>query len=203
MSRPRTFDLEHATDQALHVFWAKGYEGTTLGDLTSAMGIARPSLYAAFGSKEGLFRAALERYVTVHGADVGLALGAETGRETVVRLLRFYADAVGRPGLPAGCLLVQGALVCGDESEAIRHALRERRQGTEAALAARLERARREGEPLPAGRPADLARYVWTLCHGLSVQAADGATRDQLRRVAALALTFWPEPAELTAAHRA
>src|SRR4051812_28497699 len=105
MARPRAFDLEVAVDSALHVFWAKGYEGASLDDLTAAMGINRPSLYAAFGSKEALFRRAIDRYVTTYGAGITAALEADTAREAVARTLRAYADAAGRPGCPAGCFM--------------------------------------------------------------------------------------------------
>jgi AcrR family transcriptional regulator len=193
MPRPRTFDLDQATERALHVFWNKGYEGATLGDLTDAMGINRPSLYAAFGNKEELFRRALERYVAGPGAAAAAALEAETAREVALRLMRYYADAAGERDRPRGCLLVQGALACGDESRSVRSALTEARHGSEAALVARLERARREGDLAADARPSDLARYVLTVCHGLAVQAVGGATRQQLRRVVELAMRAWPD----------
>jgi AcrR family transcriptional regulator len=192
MARPRAFDPDVAVDRALHLFWSKGYEGTTLSDLTDALGINRPSLYAAFGSKEELFRRVIEKYVQGPGAAISAALEADTAREVVHRILRFYADAAGVPDVPRGCLLVQGALVCGDESQPVRAALAEKRHFAEAALTARLERAKREGDLPPDARPADLARYVYTLCHGLAVQAVGGATRDQLRRVVQVAMRAWP-----------
>lgn len=192
MSRPREFDEDRAVDAALRVFWQKGYEGTSLSDLTDALGINRPSLYAAFGSKEGLFSRAVDRYVTGPGAPVLAAMRAETAREAASKLLRFYADAVGQADRPRGCLLVQGALACGDENESVRRALAEKRNEAEALLAARFERARREGELTKDVRPADLARYVWAVCNGLAVQAAGGATREQLRRVAEVAMRAWP-----------
>ncbi|HEX4461505.1 MAG TPA: TetR/AcrR family transcriptional regulator [Polyangia bacterium] len=192
MARPRAFDIDAATDRALLVFWQKGYEGTTLDDLTAAMDINRPSLYAAFGNKEGLFQRVLERYVSGPGAGAAAALEEPTAREAVRRLLRFYADAAAHAERPRGCLLVQGALACGDENQSVRAALADMRRHAEAALVTRLERAKRDGE-LPAGaRPADLARYVWTICHGLAVQAAGGATCEQLRRVVAIAMRAWP-----------
>jgi AcrR family transcriptional regulator len=193
MARPRAFDLDVATERALHLFWRKGYEGTTLGDLTEAMGINRPSLYAAFGSKEGVFLRALERYVEGPGAAVTAALQAKTGREAAQRMLRVYADAAGRPDTPQGCLLVQGALACGDESQSIRAKLAEMRLSTETALIERLERAKREGDLRADASPTDLGRYIWTVCQGLAVQASGGATREQMRRLAQLAMRAWPE----------
>ena len=192
MARPRAFDIDAAIDRALLLFWQKGYEGTTLGDLTAAMEINRPSLYAAFGNKEGLFQRVLERYLSGPGAGATAALQDASAREAVRRLMRFYADAAVHAERPRGCLLVQGALACGDESQSIRAALAEKRHLGEVALVTRLERAKREGE-LPAdARPADLARYVWTICNGLAVQAAGGATCEQMRRVVQLAMRVWP-----------
>jgi len=192
MGRPRAFDEEEAIDRALHLFWERGYEGTTLDDLTAAMGINRPSLYGAFGSKEALFKRVLARYVGKYGAGVAAAMAAPSARETVWRILRFYADAAGRAEVPAGCLLVQGALACGDPGSAVRAALADERREREHELTARLERARREGELAAGEKPAELARYVWTVCHGMAVQAAGGATREQLRRVAERAMRAWP-----------
>jgi AcrR family transcriptional regulator len=192
MARPRTFDLDVATECALQLFWSKGYDGTTLEDLTHAMGINRPSLYAAFGNKEGVFRRALERYVSGPAAGAAAALEADTAREAAHRILRFYADTVGQIDRPRGCLLVQGALACGDEGASIRQALADQRRLGEEAVIRRFERAKREGD-LPADVSAtDLGRYVWTVCQGIAVQAAGGATRDQLRRVVAHAMDAWP-----------
>jgi AcrR family transcriptional regulator len=194
LARTREFDIDVATDRALQLFWSKGYEGTSLEDLTQAMGINRPSLYAAFGSKEGLFRRALERYLVGHDAAVAYSVAAATAREVAFRIMRGYADSVGLPGRPpaSGCFLVQGALVCGDENRSIQAALADRRHRFEAAFAARFERAKREGDLGPDARPADLARYVMTICDGLSVLAVGGASRAQLRRVVALAIRAWP-----------
>ena len=192
MSRTREFDVEVAVDAALRVFWQKGYEGTSLSTLTEALGINRPSLYAAFGSKEALFSRAVDRYLASPGAPVTAALSAATAREVASRMMRFYADAAGQPHRPRGCLLVQGALACSDESESVKQLLADKRHFGEEALVKRFERARRDGD-LPSGaKPTDLARYVWTVCQGLAVQAAGGATPHQLRRVADLAMGAWP-----------
>jgi len=192
MARPREFDVDRATEAALKLFWSRGYEGTTIGDLTEALGVNRPSLYAAFGSKEGLFRKALERYLTGPGACVARALEAKTARQAVERLLRIYVDATGEPDRPKGCLLVNGAIVCGDGNAPIRQALAEQRGLAEQALTDRLERAKAEGDLPASEKSADLARYIWVVCHGLSVRAVSGATREELRRVAQLALRAWP-----------
>src|SRR6266852_3492764 len=117
--RPRAFDIDKALDRALGVFWRKGYEGTTLSDLTEAMGINRPSLYAAFGSKEGLFRKALDRYAEGPAAYVREALNEPTARAVAERLLGGAADLLTDPRHPRGCLAVQGALACGEAADSV------------------------------------------------------------------------------------
>lgn len=193
MGRTREFDVDDAVDRALHLFWQKGYEGTSLSDLTEALGINRPSLYAAFGSKEGLFTRALERYVSRNAPGVREALEAPTAREVAERMLRLYADAPGRTENPRGCLLVQGALACSDENDSIRSALAGKRHSIQAALVARFEKAKREGDLGSNAKPSDLARYVFTMCNGFAVQAAGGATREQLRRLVPIAMWAWPD----------
>src|SRR5438067_3605898 len=146
VGRPRSFDIDKALDRALQVFWHKGYEGTTLSNLTQAMGINRPSLYAAFGDKETLFRKALDRYNTGPGAYVIEALNEPTGRRVIERLLRGAADSLVCPRNPRGCLMVQGALACSDAAEPVRQELIRRRERGEAALRQRLRRAKTKGD---------------------------------------------------------
>ncbi|MFS8065524.1 MAG: TetR/AcrR family transcriptional regulator [Byssovorax sp.] len=192
LGRPRAFDVDEALDQALQVFWRKGYEGTSLSDLTEAMGINRPSLYAAFGNKEELFRKALDRYADGLASHVGESFDEPTARGVVERLLRSIADALGDPRNPRGCLMVQGALSCGESADPVRQELISRRAELQDKLCKRLERALAEGD-LPAGsNPADLARYVTTISHGLAVHAASGASHDELRRIVEMALRAWP-----------
>ena len=190
--RPRSFDVDRALDCALQLFWRKGYEGTSLSDLTQAMGINRPSLYAAFGDKEALFRRALDRYAHGTAAYVREALDQPTARAVVEGLLRGAADLMTDSRNPAGCLNVQGALACNEVAEPIRRELISRRAGGEAALRRRLKRAKAEGD-LPRGsNPSDLARYIATVVHGMAVQAAGGASRGELRGVIRTALRAWP-----------
>src|SRR5256885_1923104 len=118
--RPRAFDVDKALNQALAVFWERGYEGASLPALTKAMGINRPSLYAAFGNKEALFRKALDRYEEGPTAFVGEALAQPTARKVVERLFAGGIDLVTNPRNPRGCLAVHGALVCGDAAESVR-----------------------------------------------------------------------------------
>jgi AcrR family transcriptional regulator len=190
--RPRSFDLGKALDAALQVFWRKGYEGASLSDLTRAMGINRPSLYAAFGDKEALFRKALDRYDEGPAAYVREALKQPTVRAVTEQLLRGAAKLSTDPHHPPGCLMVQGALVCGEGADCIRQELVARRLASEAAVRRRFKRAKAEGD-LPAGsNPADLARYVVTIAQGMAVQAASGASLEGLQRVVATAMDAWP-----------
>jgi AcrR family transcriptional regulator len=190
--RPREFDADKALDRALKVFWRKGYEGASLPDLTKAMGINRPSLYAAFGNKEALFRKAMERYIEGPAGHVAEALREPNARAVVERLLRGSIDLVTDPRNPRGCFMVQGALACGDTAARVRREMVKRRDAGVAALRERFERAVAEGDLPSDANPADLARFVATLMHGLAVQAAGGATREELKRVAKIALKSWP-----------
>ncbi len=179
-------------DRALRVFWRRGYEGATLPDLTAAMGINRPSLYAAFGSKEELFRKALDRYVEGPAAFVREALNEPTARAVAERLLGGTIDLVTDRRNPRGCLIVQGALACGETAESVRREVAARRVAGEVAVRQRFERARADGDLPAEADAADLARYVVTVMRGMAVQAAGGASREDLRRVAELALQAWP-----------
>jgi AcrR family transcriptional regulator len=190
--RPREFDLDQALDRALSVFWRKGYEGTTLPDLTTAMGINRPSLYSAFGNKEALFRRALDRYVSGPAAYVAVALNAPTARQVVEQLWSGAIDLVTDPHNPRGCFMVQGILACGDAADAVRKDVKDRRAAGVRVLRRRFQRAIAEGDLPHDASAGDLARYVATVVHGMAVQATSGATRAELKRVAKLALRAWP-----------
>ena len=190
--RPREFDLDQALDRALQVFWKKGYEGTSLPDLTEAMGINRPSLYAAFGNKEALFRKAMDRYVAGPACHVRDALAEPTARRVVERLLARSIELMTDPSTPCGCFMVQGALAVGNSADPLRQEMAKRRAAAEAALCERFTRALAEGDLPPGSNPGDLARYIATLNYGMSVQAAGGATRDELLQVAELVLQSWP-----------
>jgi AcrR family transcriptional regulator len=190
--RPRGFDPEKALGRALRVFWKHGYEGASLADLTEAMGINRPSMYAAFGNKEELFRKVLDRYGKSTGVYQQEALNEATAHGAVKKILLGAADALGDARNPRGCLLLQGGLACGDESNAVRRELCARRGEGEAAIRERLERAKAEGD-LPADADAaELAGYVTAVLQGMSVQAAGGARREKLRGIATRAMAAWP-----------
>jgi len=193
VGRPRSFETAKALDAAMKVFWRKGYEGASLSDLTRAMGINRPSLYAAFGDKESLFRKVLDRYDNGPAGYVREALNQPTARAAVERLMEGAAKLATASSNPRGCLFVQSALACGDGAKAIRNDLILRRDAGEKAVRQRLKRAQAEGDLPGDANPADLARYVVTMIHGIAVQAASGAARDQLRRVIRTALRAWPQ----------
>ena len=190
--RPRAFDPKKALDKALQVFWRHGYEGASLAELTKAMGINKPSMYAAFGNKHDLFCKVLDRYAETATDYVKEGLKAATAREAVERIMLGAADALSDARHPRGCLMVQGALACGEESKVVQRELCGRRAAGEAAIRERLEHAKLAGD-LPAGaEPAELASYVTTVLHGMSVQAAGGASREKLRGIAARAMLAWP-----------
>ncbi|WP_432827057.1 TetR/AcrR family transcriptional regulator [Dactylosporangium sp. CA-092794] len=190
--RPRTFDADAALDRALEVFWRHGYEGAALSELTEAMGVNRPSLYAVFGNKEQLFAKVLDRYTTGPAAYAREALDLPTAREVIERLVFGAIELTAGPGTPRGCLSVANVQPCGPEAESIRQAVAALRKTSVAALRQRLQRARAEGD-LPAGTdPATLANLVAAITDGIATQAANGATRSELRRIAEMALPALP-----------
>ncbi len=159
MGRPRGFDEDAALEAAMQVFWAKSYEGTTIADLTEAMGINRSSMYAAFGDKESIFRRVMERYRAGRMTYIRQALAQPSLREVVAGLIHGTAEFLSSPDNPRGCLLIQGALACGTDAERVKLTMIDWRKSGEAALKKRLQQARSEGE-LPAEiQPADFARY--------------------------------------------
>ncbi len=193
MGRPREFDMDKALDEAMEVFWRHGYEGATIAELTGAMGINPPSLYAAFGSKEGLLKAALDRYSQKRKECMADVLEAPTAREVVERLLLKLADLQTDPANPPGCLLVAGGLACGVGSENIPFELAAHRAQSEDELRKRFIRAREEGDLAEDSDPAALARYLSAVIAGLGVLASAGATRAQLREVAMVAVKAFDE----------
>jgi len=190
--RPRAFEIDEALDRAVEVFWRQGFEGTTLSDLTEAMGISRPSMYAAFGSKEALFERALDRYSQDPGSYGQRALDEPTALRSVHALLHGAVDQTTRSEGPVGCLEVQGCLVGSRAATPARTAAATSRERVVRRLQGRLERAQLEGDLPEKADPALLARYVVTVAHGISVQAAGGASAAELHRVADVALKHWP-----------
>jgi AcrR family transcriptional regulator len=192
MGRPRGFAEDAALEAAMRVFWEKGYEGATLGDLTEAMGINRSSLYASFGDKDALFRMAIARYAEGPAAYLNKALQEPTARAVVETLLHGALKLLTDPNNPRGCLSVQGALACGSDAEPVKQAMIEWRKQGESGIQKRLLRARAEGDLAKDVNPGDLARYVSTVLTGLGVQAANGSTKAEMERVVDLALRSMP-----------
>jgi len=187
--RPRSFDRDAALRRAIEVFWAKGYEGAQLVDLTAAMGINPPSFYAAFGSKEALFREALDLYLATDGAGSMQALEAgATARESILGMLTASAEiTLASPGA-RGCMLILGLVNGLPENERLRRHLAALRGETTDRIRRRLLRGIAEGD-LPPGTDVDgLATFFGTVMQGLSLQARDGASREALAAAATAAM---------------
>lgn len=192
IGRPRGFDADQALEQAMLLFWRQGYEGTSLSDLEEVMGTTRKSMYATFGNKEELFLKALQRYTDGPAAYGASSLREPTARQVAAAFLTGSAEASTWPGRPAGCMGVTAALAAGEAIQPVRDALLMWRDGGQAALRERFQRAIDEGD-LPTEADAGfLAQYVMTVSNGLAVQAVGGATREQLKRIVAAALANWP-----------
>lgn len=191
--RPRAFDVEQALETAMNLFWKQGYEGTSLTDLTDAMGINRPSLYAAFGNKEELFRKVVERYGSGPGRHGTTSLTEPTARQVAEAMIRGSVNLLGDPDHPRGCLMVHGALACSEDSAEVQQDMAAMRRSAETQLCERFARAQAEGDLPAAANPADLARFVQAVTQGMAVLAASGATKEELSRVGELAMRAWPE----------
>lgn len=192
MGRPREFDEDAALEAAMRVFWQKSYEGATMSDLTEAMGINRSSMYAAFGDKQALFRRVVDRYQQGPMTFIRNALEKPTVRKVASSLLHGIVNFLSQPDQPRGCLLIQGALACGDDAEPIKKAVTIGRKSGEDALRKRMIKAQREGELANEVNAADFARFFSTVMNGLAIQAANGATRDEMKRIADIALSALP-----------
>jgi AcrR family transcriptional regulator len=189
--RPRSFERTKALDRAIEVFWARGYAGASISELTAAMGINSPSLYAAFGSKEALFREAVSVYAATATARTLAALEAPSARESIAAMLLAAAEGCVVPGKPSGCLIALGAVNGGPDSDAMQQLLSERRRLTTATIRNRLQRGIADGQ-LPVGVDVDgVAAYFSAIINGLSIEARDGATIDALRRVVDNAMAGW------------
>ncbi len=191
--RPRLLDREQALETALQLFWRHGYEGTSIAELTAAMGVTPPSLYAAFGSKERLYREALDRYGASYGSFTERALAEEpTARRAVERMLREAAELYSAGPQPRGCMLATGALTCAPEHTEVVADLTRRRRSAISSVKTRFDRAVAEGELAASTDTAALAAYYSAVVQGLAIQARDGVERPVLDSIAELALAAWP-----------
>lgn len=175
------------------LFWEHGYEATSLAQLTSAMGISAPSLYAAFGDKQALFLEAVDHYVTRGGADTQSLMGeVQTAREAVAHFLEQSAIRLTQPHFPRGCMVVLAAVACSEEAAPVQHKLAACRAAWEKTLRQRIERGIADGE-LPAHTSAAaLASFYMAVVQGMSLHAKDGAPRKRLQEIAETALQAWP-----------
>ncbi|KXV16394.1 TetR family transcriptional regulator [Acetobacter malorum] len=179
--RPREFDRVEALKKARDVFWKQGFESTTMTDLVEALGLASARIYAAFGSKEALFREAIADYENNEG---GFADRALRGEPTIFAAIEhMFNDAIvlyTRPGGPKGCMVVSSATNCSGENVTVREWLAEHRQERTRAIIERLEQAQQDGELVASADPGALGDFLSALLHGISVQAMDGVPRKRL-----------------------
>ncbi len=189
--RPRVFDMDEALEKALKIFWARGYEGTSIAELTETLGVNKPSMYAAFGNKEELFYKALLRYASGPVAFVNEVLKEPTARKVAETFLFRAAEFLTDPQHPKGCMIVQGALSSGESAELVRNILIKFRKSYEDQLAERFTKAISDGDLSSKANPKCLAKYLATIHQGMSVQATSGATKDELLDVANIALKAW------------
>lgn len=190
--RPRSFCVEQALAAAMRVFAAKGFEGASLSDLTEAMSINRPSLYAAFGNKEALFRQALDHYVHGVAEHVAECLAAPTAREGVERLLREGVAKWTDPEWPGLCFVTHMPLDDAGASIETRLHMAEKRAIVEQGLRRRIAQAVADGELPRSTVVDDLARFYFVLTQGLALQAQHGASAADLMTVVDVAMQRWP-----------
>ena len=187
MARPKEFDRQHALDQAMELFWLRGYEATTMTDLRLAMGIGRQSLYDTFGDKDQLFAEVLARYVGFNDSDVAKWLGEKNGLTGI----RSFFDARVRSlssGVRKGCLMINSCVELSVHHESvanqIRKGLENLRKGFEAALSG----AKLQGQLSTNTAVADLACFLVSQVSGMVVMAKNKASRKQLQAIADHAL---------------
>ncbi|MGA0614091.1 TetR/AcrR family transcriptional regulator [Paracoccus sp. KR1-242] len=191
--RPRLFDENEALETALHLFWRHGYEGTSISMLAKAMGMTVPSLYNAFGNKQSLFMKAVGCY-DLYGEKLYDAAFAKTSaREVALAILMGEVDLVSGADTPEGCLMVQGALATGPESEPLRQEMARQRRRAQADVATRFEEFQQAGQLPPGWTASSLAAYVMTVATGIAVQAKGGASRQELIQIVNMAIGMWPK----------
>ncbi len=192
IGRPREFNEDSALEAAMRLFWERGYEGTSLNDLTEAMGVNRGSLYATFGDKESLFLKALARYADGPTSYLKFALKEPTAVRVIESIFRGSVNVLGDPANPRGCLSTQGALATGPAAASVKEALIDWRKAGEAQLLERLKLAKAEGDLPATANISDLTRFVSTIWYGLGVLAANGDSKAEMKRVTDLALKMLP-----------
>ncbi|AMJ62004.1 TetR family transcriptional regulator [Bosea sp. PAMC 26642] len=190
--RPLSFDREAALEQAMLLFWRHGYESTSLADLTAAMGVTPPSIYAAFGDKKQLFLESVRRYLAGPVTAQEMIDSADTARGAAWTLLEQSAIAFTGDTTPPGCLLATGAITCSAGAQDVQLELARMRGAIEDSLRGKIVRAVESGEMSRQTDPDALAGLVMAVIQGLSTLARDGASRDKLSGVARAAMLAWP-----------
>jgi AcrR family transcriptional regulator len=188
LGRPAAFDKDAALDVAMRLFWERGYEGTSMIELSQAMGIHPSSIYAAFGDKQALFALAAKRYMEVPGQYMVRALAEPTFEKFIQAAFYNTVEFLGGNDYPSSCFTLTGSLSCGVDTEPAKVLMLDIRLRNEAVLKTRLLKARRAGEFSKEENVDDYTRYLSSLLSGLAVQAANGSSRAQLKRTAELAL---------------
>jgi AcrR family transcriptional regulator len=188
LGRPRAFDTDAALDAALKVFWVKGYEGTTVADLTKAMNLNMSSLYAAFGDKENLFRQIAARYAESASQMYERAMIKPALSASLSALFAETVEFLNRPGNPPGCLTIMGALASSSSTVPVQQLLLKMRTKGQLRIQARCEQAQREGELAPSFDSVAFSRYIATILWGLMVQGASGASKRQMKEIAEIAV---------------
>lgn len=188
--RPRSFDRDGVLKRAMMLFWKHGYDATSVSLLTEAMGIGAPSLYAAFGDKRGLFKEALDHYMTNYGSFTVRAFQESDPRVAVERLLLGAAAAFTSAGHPPGCMVITAATNCAPDSAGIEKRLRTIRAGTVLAIEEKIANGPHGAPPREIAHT--LALFFSATLQGMSAQARDGASREELEGVARAALRAWP-----------
>jgi AcrR family transcriptional regulator len=186
--RPISFDKGAALEAAMLLFWERGYEGTSMADLTQAMGLNPSSIYAAFGDKHALFQLAVKRYVEMRAQYAGKALEEPTLEEVVRALFDNTVAFLTAPGHPPTCMTLAGAAGCSLEATPARDLMTEIRKQNQVAIRERLLKARKSGELPKEINVDDYTRLLSTIIAGLSIQAANGSTKAELKRTAEMAL---------------
>ncbi len=191
--RPRTFDPDAALETAMRLFWEHGYEATSLAQLTEAIGVSAPSLYAAFGDKETLFLRAVERYQARGGDQTQALFGeAKTAREAVARTLLESAIRLTDPKYPRGCMVVLSAISVSEEAASVQKELMKCRSGWEKEMKRRIERGVKDGDVPQSVNAGALASFYMAVLQGMSLHAKDGASRERLKEIGEAAMGAWP-----------
>lgn len=196
--RPKTFDREKVLDIAMTLFWRYGYEPTSMSELIKATQSKPGTLYSEFGSKEGLFCAAVERYLTVYREKQYALLNQEamSVTEIIDQLVHSLADFFTDPITPSGCFMVSATFGMAAEDTMLFDMMKQKRDELENYIAAFLQKRREKGELAATTDTTLLASYLTTLLHGMSVQARNGASHEQLQQNASLFMAMWSQLCE-------